>query len=163
MLEPAIAHRDELVSLFAKEIYSDDYFYYVGYPHWFGIPEIGTASGDEGWGCDVRWAILDGEKVIGYFAYRIDSICNSVSRFGLYSFDRGNPIIGIDIFRKLEELVKRFHRVEWRVVEGNPVIRHYDRFCERHRGRKVVLHHATKGPDGEYLDEYLYEIVKEGD
>ena len=78
MLEPAIAHRDELVSLFAKEIYSDDYFYYVGYPHWFGIPEIGTASGDEGWNCDVRWAILDDEKVIGYFAYRIDSIFNSI-------------------------------------------------------------------------------------
>ena len=104
---------------------------------------------------------MDKNRVIGYLSYYIDNHTDCAYRFGLYSFDRGNPIIGLDLFRKMEELVKRYHRVEWRVIQGNPVIRHYDKFCEKHHGYKTILHDVTKGLGGEWLDAYCYEIIKE--
>ena len=50
--------------------------------------------------------------------------------FAIFSFDKGNPIIGEDLYTKLEELVDKFHRVEWRMVGGNPAERSYDKFLE---------------------------------
>lgn len=154
MLEPAIVHEKELLELFAKEIYTSDYFYYVGYPHYFDLPKIKPMENV------YQWAIVDKGRVIGYLAYEVDGLVDCASKFGLYSFDRGNPLIGYDLFKKMEELVARHHRVEWRVIQGNPVIRHYDKFCMRHHGNKVVLHDVTKGLGGEYLDEYCYEIIR---
>ena len=72
---------------------------------------------------------------------------------------KGNPILGIDVFHKLEELIKTHHRVEWHVVGNNPVKRHYDKFCKRHNG---YIHHfceTTKDEKGNYIDSYTYEII----
>ena len=107
MLEPAVLHKEELLKLFAKEIYTSDWFYYVGYPNSFDIPKIEISFGY------YQWAIMDKDKVIGYLAYNVDNCTDCAHKFGLYSFDRGNPIVGFDLFRKMEELVKRYHRVEW--------------------------------------------------
>lgn len=154
MLEPAAIHKDELKRLFTAQIYTYDYFLYVGYPHAFDLPNLEVEESV------YRWAIVDKNKVVGYFSYRVNPTTDCADQFGLYSFDRGNPIIGIDVFKKLEELVEHFHRIEWRVISGNPVVRHYDKFCIRHGGNKVILHDATKDPNGEYRDEYIYEILK---
>ena len=142
MLEPALVYREKLLSLFANEIYTYDYFLYTGYPHYFDLPKIETAQNI------YQWAITDGGKVIGYFAYNYDPLTDCVSHFGLYSFDRGNPIIGYSVRRAMEELVSQHHRVEWHVIQGNPVVRHYDRFCARHHGNKITLHDAIKNPSG---------------
>ena len=154
MLEPAIAHKDELASLFSKVIYKDDYYLYCGYPHDTSFPSF-----DQNENYWYRYAIMDGNRCIGYLTYYIDPVVECVSRFGLYSFDRGNPIIGRDLFRKMEELVTHYHRVEWCAIEGNPVIRHYDRFCKRHGGRKIELLDATKDNDGNFRNSYTYEII----
>lgn len=45
------------------------------------------------------------------------------------------------------------------MIDGNPVQRHYDKFCACHGGRKVVLNDVIKSPTGEYLDEHIYEII----
>ena len=106
-----------------------------------------------------QWAIMDKDKVIGYFSYRIEPYSDSISSFGLYSFDKGNPIIGISVFKKLEELIQTHHRLEWRVISGNPVIKHYNRFCKRHSGNTFILHDVCKDNYGVYHDEYVYEII----
>lgn len=153
MLEPAIMHKEKLLELFSKEIYSENYFLYVGYPHYPEPPKIDPTEN-----C-YQWAIVDKDSVIGYFSYCIDPLTDCVSKFGLYSFNHRSPIIGYDTFKMMEKLVKTHHRIEWRVIAGNPVVRHYDKFCERHKGKKLVLHDATKAPDGSYRDEYIYEII----
>lgn len=63
----------------------------------------------------------------------------------------------------MDELVQRFHRVEWRMVGGNPVERHYDKFCEKHDGTKHVLRDAVKDEDGNYRNDIIYEIVNGGE
>lgn len=154
MLVPAIAYKDEIEKAFAKEIYTKGYFYYTGYPHCNTVPEIKTDD------CLYQYAIIDSnEKVIGFLSYRINTYSNNVYNFGLYSFDRGNYIIGKDLFAEMEKLVKRYHRLEWRMIGGNPVKKHYDKFCKKHGGNIIVLHDACKDEDGNYCDDYIYEIV----
>ena len=134
MLKPAIAYKEQLDYLFKQEIYSEKYFYYVGYAYGFDIPNIHTQD------CYYQWAIIDNntDKVVGYLAYRIDATIDTVDRFGLYSFEDGNQTVIRDTYNKLEELISTHHRVEWRVIDGNHAKRGYDAFCEKHNGNIVT-------------------------
>lgn len=49
MLEPALAHKDELFGLFAKLMYSDNYYLYTGYPYSFELPKIDDEYGKFHW------------------------------------------------------------------------------------------------------------------
>ena len=158
MLVPAISRKDELSAKFAAEVYTERYFYYVGYAYGFELPEICTQD------CYYQWAIVDDkEDVIGYLAYRVDPSTDTVDRFGLYSFDEGNLTVIKDTFEKLEHLIKQHHRVEWRVIGGNHAKNGYDRFCKKWKGRRVCLHDVVKDLRGNYRNEYIYEIIRQED
>ena len=79
---------------------------------------------------------------------------------GKIANDRGNPIIGKVLFEKMEELVSTMHRVEWRMIGGNPVERHYDRFCAKYGGAKYILHDSVRDKNGKYHDNVVYEIIR---
>lgn len=154
ILVPAIVYKDEIEEAFAKELYSDKYFYYMGWGNCGTIPEIKVED------CYYYYAIINKkEKLIGFLSYYIDTSSDCISNFGLYSFDKGNPIIGKDLFEKLNELIKYHHRIEWRMISGNPVKKHYDKFCKQYDGNIVHLHDVTKDVNGNYHDEYIYEII----
>lgn len=153
MLVPAVTKKDELERLFAEKIYSEDYYWYSGDICSNELPQIAATDNI------FQYAMLDGEKVVGYLAYCIESATDTVYDFGLLSFDKRNPVIGRDLFSEIERLVKTHRRIEWRMIGGNPVQRHYDKFCERHGGNVVTLHDVRKGPDGKWHDERIYEII----
>ena len=159
MLKPAIIYEKELTELFKTVLYTDDYFYYVGYGHCHSLPEFKI--------CDnyYNFAIVDNDKVVGYLSYYIDSGTDGVERFGLISFDKGNMTVISDTKKRFEELVKTHKRVEWRCVEGNPVSKIYDKILERYNGYKHKLHNCTLTPDGKIVGCYIYEItdLKGGD
>lgn len=156
MLVPAILYKEEIEKAFAKELYTENYFYYYGYAYGNSLPEIRAED------CLYQYAIVNkNERLIGYLSYRIDSNADTVNSFGLYSFDKGNFIIGKDLFEKLEELIEKHHRIEWRMIGGNPVKRHYDKFCNKHNGNVVILHDVCKDERGFYHDEYIYEIIRQ--
>lgn len=156
MLVPAIAKKTELEEQFARRLYDEDMFLYNGYPHCNTIPDMTPAENH------YNWAIVDNDRVIGFFTYYVDAFSGNVCRFGLYSFDRGNPLIGIDVYKKIRELIRNYHRIEWRMISGNQVQKHYDSLCRRFGGNKVVLHQVCKDGKGEYHDEYIYEIISKG-
>ena len=156
MLKPAILFKDELEKLFSAEIYTDRYFYYVGYPYEFELPNISIRDGY------YQWVMVDeNDTILGYLAYHVDVYADSVDRFGWYSFSDGNQTVIRDCYEKLEELIREHNRVEWRVIEGNHAKRGYDNFCKKHNGNCVCFHSVTKDTKGNYLNEYVYEIVKE--
>lgn len=157
MLVPAISKKNDLEQLFAEHIYDDDMFLYNGYPHCNSIPDLTPKENI------YRWAIVDSNKVIGYFTYYIETNSDNVCSFGLYSFDKGNPLIGIDVYRQMKALVKTHRRIEWRMIGGNPVKKHYDKFLKRMNGRKVLLKKVVKDMNGRYHNEYIYEIVRGDD
>lgn len=155
MLVPAVSKKIELEQLFAKHLYDKDMFLYNGYPYCNSIPDLTPKENS------YKWAIVDNDKVIGFFTYLIDNCNSGVYSFGLYSFDKGNPIIGFDVYKKMKELIKNYCRIEWRMIVGNPVQKHYDKLCNRHNGYRIMLHNVVKDEDGVYRDVYIYEIVKE--
>lgn len=156
MLKPALLYKDVLEKKFAEQLYTDNYFWYAGYGGCNELPSYETR--DEKY----QYAIVgENDKVIGYFAYQIQGITDTVVlNFGLYSFDNGNPLVGIDVFNKMEELIAEHRRVEWRMVGGNKIKKYYDKLCQKHGGNCVQLHQVTKDNHGNWHDEYIYEIVR---
>lgn len=156
MLVPAILFKNEIRQKFMEYNYSEDMIYYTGYLG-NALPQINeTNDGD----C-YQYAIVDEDILIGYFTYMINWYSSCAHSFGLFSFDRNNKIIGIDVFRELKKIIHayRIHRIEWRMIGGNPVEKHYDRFCKSYNGKKFVLTDAIKDRYGKYHDDIIYEII----
>ena len=155
MLVPAILYKEQIKKEFQKYYYTTDMMYETGCMcNW--SPEIAECPNES----QFQYAIVDkNEKLVGYLGYSVDWYASKAYNFGLFSFDRGNILVGRDVFNKLEELIKKLHRVEWRAVGGNPACRGYDNFIKRHNGTKHILKDAIKDKDGNYHDDIIYEIV----
>ena len=153
ILKPAVLYKDELIDNFKKVLYTQDYFYYCGWDCGSELPQIKPREGL------YQYAIIDSDKVVGFFTYEFNVYVDAVRNFGLFSFDRGNPVVGKDIFKKMRELIKIHHKVEWSVVDGNPVMPYYDRFCNKYGGNKLRFRDATKDLNGNYIDTFMYEVI----
>ena len=154
MLVPAILYKEEIIENMRKYFYTNDMLYETGcMENW--IPNIVDCPDES----TFQFAIVHNDILIGYLGYVVDWYASKAYNFGLFSFDRGNLIVGKDVFNKLEELVNKFHRVEWRMVGGNPAERGYDNFLKRHNGNKHVLKDAIRDRDGNYRDDIIYEII----
>lgn len=155
MLVPAILYKEEIIKGMQKYFYTDDMMYETGcLENW--TPNISDCPDDS----TFQYAIVDSNnKLIGYLGYSADWYSSKVYNFGLFSFDRGNALVGKEVFNKLEELVKTFHRVEWRAVGGNPACRGYDNFIKIHNGNKHILEDSIKDKYGNYHDDIIYEII----
>lgn len=157
MLIPAILKKDEIVENFKRYFYTDDMMYETGnaFENW--IPEISEDVSQELF----QFAIMSNDKLIGFLSYRIDFYSSCAYNFGLISFDRGNPIIGIDLYGELLKMIEEYHlhRIEFRMIGGNPVERSYDAFCKKYNGTKHVLKDVFKDKCGKYHDNVIYEIL----
>lgn len=156
MLRPALLYKEEIQHRMSNYIYDQDMFLYTGS---LGFCTPNFENNDDG--TLYQYAIVDNEKVIGYFTYHVDWYAYCVNNFGLFSFDKGNKIIGTDIYREINKLIYdyKMHRIEWRMIGGNPVEKHYDKFCKRYNGRKHILRDAIRDRQGCYHDDVIYEIV----
>ena len=47
------------------------------------------------------------------------------------------------------------------MVSGNPVEKHYDKFCQKYRGKKYVLTDVFKDRCGKYHNAVIYETIFE--
>lgn len=157
MLIPAITRKTEIEENFKRLFYSDDMFYEAGgmFNH---VPNIQNEPDS---GC-FQYAVVDStQTLIGYFAYTVDWYSSCAYNFGLISFVKGTSIIGKDVYAELRRLIDIYHlhRIEWRMVGGNPVERHYDKFCRRFGGMKHVLRDVFKDRLGNYRNLLIYEIL----
>ncbi len=157
MLVSALAYKAEIEELFAKNMYSDSLGLYYGDFYNNYIPEI-CREYVEG---HFEYAIINSkEEIIGYFNYDIDFCNDCVYNFGLYSFHKGSYTVGKDIYTEMMKLFKRHHRIEWRMIDCNPAQRSYDKFCQKHGGRKIELRDTVIDKNGNYHNSYIYEIIR---
>lgn len=156
MLVPAILYKEEILKNLTQYNYSNDMLLYSG---WLGNsqPTIDADNNDSSY----QYAIVDGDKLVGYFTYSIDWYVSCAHCFGLFSFDRGNWTIGRDVYKELKKLINDYHihRIEWRMIGGNPVERHYDKFCNKYNGKKHVFTDVVRDRYGNYHDDVVYEII----
>lgn len=157
MLIPAILKKIEIEEGFGSVFYTDDMMYEVGGIIDF-IPDIQT-NPNAGY---FQYAVVNAEQsLIGYFSYTIDWYSSCAYNFGLISFEKGNPIVGRDVYAELQRLIDTYHlhRIEWRMVGGNPIEKHYDKFCRKYNGTKHVFRDVFKDKTGKYRDSIIYEIL----
>ncbi len=157
MLKPAICYKAELEKALMEYFYTDDMMFYQGC-----VDSYLIKINDKGESGHYQYAVVgSGNKLIGYIGYMIDYYSSCAYSFGAFSFDRGNPIMGKELFGLLEDLVKKYHRVEFRAVSGNPAVKGYDKFLKCHKdiGLKHVFRDKFRDSQGKYHDVYLYEFV----
>lgn len=157
-LKPAICYKSEIDNALSEYFYTKDMMYYMGCNANY-LLEVKPNSEDGGY----QWAVVDSKgKLIGYIAYFVNYYSSNVDGFGAFSFDRGNPLMGKALFALMEDLLKKFRRVEFRAVGGNPAIRGYDSFLERHSdiGRKLELRDYFRDVEGNYHSVYIYEFIR---
>ena len=160
MLKPAICYKEELEKALTKYFYTNDMLYYMGY---IGNSLIEILDESDNGNCQTyQFAVVNGEdKLIGYLSYSVDYYSSCAYNFGAFSFDRGTPIMGKEMFDLIEKLITQFHRVEFRAISGNPAVKGYDKLLQRHSdiGKKHILKDAFKDTEGNYHDDYIYEFV----
>ncbi len=161
MLKPAILYKEQIIKKFQERFYTDDMMYETGCnENW--SPNIADCP-DE---FTFQFAIVDkADNCIGFIGFKVDWYSSCAYNFGIMSFDKGNVVVGMALKEVMDKIINDFkvHRIEWRMVGGNPVEKHYDKFCKEHNGNKYVLHDAIKDRYGVYRDNIIYEIVfKEG-
>ncbi len=157
MLKPAICYKAEIEDALKEYFYTDDMMFYQGSVNSYLI-EV-SDKGEDGL---YQYAVVGKDNgLIGYIDYKIDYYSSCAYNFGAFSFKRGNPIMGKELFDLLETLIKQYHRVEFRAVSGNPAVKGYDEFLERHKdiGIKHVFRDEFRDLKGNYHDAYLYEFV----
>ena len=81
MLKPALLYKKEIEQNILNLAYSDEMFLFTGTLKYI-IPDFEDNNGSL-----YQYAILDKDKIIGYFTYYIDWYTSSVSNFGLIAFD----------------------------------------------------------------------------
>lgn len=157
MIIPAILRKNEILHEFQKLQYTDDLMFEVGScDNW--MPNIADEPSKETY----QYAIVDSNnKLIGYVSYCIDWYSLNASKFGLMSFDKGNQLVGRELFNIMNDIINnmKIRRIEWNMVSGNPVERSYNRFCGKYNGRKIILKDALKDRKGKYHDINIYEII----
>ena len=146
MLKPAICYKEEIENALKEYFYSNDMMYYIG-----STDSYLLSVSDKGEDGHYQYAV----------AYMLDRYSSCAYSFGAFSFDRGKPIMGKEMFDLLEKLVNTLHRVEFRAVSGNPAIKGYDKFLEKHSniGKKHILKDVFRDANGQYHDNYIYEFI----
>lgn len=153
MLKPAILYKDEILKKMSEKLYSDELFYYIGYEHGHELPDLTPRDNV------YQYAIVDSNnELLGYFSYVIE-FDDTVDKFGLIALsDRRSYTLGHDVYKEMERLIKQHRRIEWRMIGGNKVFKHYYNLCTSYGGYAHRLHSVIKSRWG-YLDEWIFEIV----
>ena len=129
MLKPAICYKEQLENALKPYYYTEDMFYFNG------CVESSLVSIDDNTeNGHYQFVVVDrNDKLIGYIGFWVNKYCSSAKGFGAFSFDRGNPIMGLDTYKLIKNLIGKLHRVEFVAIEGNPAIRVYDRFLKKYQ------------------------------
>ena len=158
MIKPAVLYKDQIEKQFKEYFYTDDMMYYTGCIESFPI-DVSENCGEQHY----EYAVVsdkDEEHLIGYISFRIDWYSSVASRFGIFSFDRGNPIMGKEVVKIINQLANEYklHKIEWRMISGNPVQKSYDTLCKKYSGNCHVIKDVFKDRHGDYHDDLIYEI-----
>ena len=158
MLVPAVLYSQEIEEKTKEFFYTDDMLYWTGSVYSYSF-EVNINSTNKSGEQVFQYAVINENKeLIGIICYTIDLYASCVYQFGIFSFVRNTMTFAADLVKVLNNL-SHYHRIEWRCMGGNPVSRHYDKFCEQHNGTKYILHDVFKDKKGNYHDSYIYEII----
>ena len=165
MLKNGHLYKDQIEQEHYRVWYDDRYkFYFGSYRNtpWFGNEN----QGDK----DMRvFASVDPKyrDVIGMITYHVDRISNGCAQFGIINYyiddARKQFIFGRDLAQAIDDIFVKFnhHRLEWWVIQGNPIEKSYDKFTKMLGGRVIGVLTDCEKIDDRYYSSKLYEIMQD--
>lgn len=156
MIKPAHLYREEVTKKYIETWYDLEYMYYSG---WFGngslnIPDDNYESH--------HFVSIHNDKVIGYITYSVNCGTMNAENFGAISFDKGNPVFASDLYQVICDIFEKYHmnRLGWSCIVGNPAMRGYKHFVEKHGGKECgYRRQVAKLMDGKLHDSVEFEIL----
>lgn len=87
----------------------------------------------------------------------------SISSLGIINFSDDILTFGRDLHEFLEFLldVKKFNKINFNVVVGNPIEKSYDLLIKKYNGRIVGFYEKDYLINNEFHDSKIYEITRE--
>lgn len=108
-----------------------------------------------------HYAVMNGENIVGYFEVCISRITNSATIDKAVNFTDDVVVMGKAFYDLLRILIYRsYHKVEWYVIQGNPISKTYHRLCSRVGGQiEGRDRDGVKLWDGTYSDIIHFGIL----
>lgn len=162
MLDVADKYVDELNQKLYNIWYDPKYMYY------FCCPHRGTYSVDPNgdWNGRNFVSINSDGKIIGYIHYSICRTADYVDDFGAVNFSddpKDKYIFGKDLRQVIDDIFLKFNhnRLEFTVVEDNPIRKTYFKLVNKYGGRIIgVKHCVVKLINGEVANKVYFEILR---
>jgi hypothetical protein len=162
MLEYAKKYEDKLQGLFFDIAFDPFYKFWqsVNYRGTFELPK-------DTWTANNFVSIYEG-NILGITGYQIRRVENAV--YGLYIVHFGGPeaphryVFGKDVMTAIKDIFEKYHfnKLNFTVVQGNPIEKTYDKLIKRYNGRIVgIREQESTLIDGRLYDVKEYEILAE--
>lgn len=157
MLKPAILYKEELIKKYQNTWFDEDYKYY--HSSYERTPNIEADT----WNYIQFVSVNDSNEVIGYLRANIARTNMSISSLGIINFSDDILTFGRDLHEFLEFLldVKKFNKINFNVVVGNPIEKSYDLLIKKYNGRVVGFYEKDYLINNEFHDSKIYEITRE--
>ena len=159
MLKPAQLYKEEVNKKYIETWYDPEYMYYSG---WFGNGSLNIP--DDNYESRHFVSVDNDGNILGYISYSVSFVTMSADRFGAISFDKGNMLFTKDLYQTIYDIFEKYHmnRLGWGCIVGNPAIRGYRHFIEKHGGRECgYRRQVAKLMDGTLHDSVEFEILAE--
>lgn len=161
MLDYAYFHQGELQECVKKTVENKDlYFYFMCPAKFFSIP-IERDDWDS-----IQFVSLkpDGE-LLGFMAAYADHRNNLIYNMDIINFSgKPNPIFSRDIKHFFDKLFieRKFRKVMFNAISGNPAVKMYRKLIKRLEGKEVgIMKDNRLLTDGKYYDEIIFELYRE--
>lgn len=159
MLKPAIVAENRINSMFADLIWFTEKGNYFNAYRANCLLDINNnnATMHQFVSVDTDYTIL------GYMEYNIDYYTSVVSDIRIVSFET-TATFGRDLMQMIDDIFTKYNinKIEFEMVGGNPVERHYRKFIDVYHGREIgVYKQSIRFPNGEYHDSVMFEMFRE--
>ena len=159
LIEYAKNYEQELRNIFYS-LYFDPFYKYIFLHPWRDDFELPISTYDYH-----SFVSLDKNQIIGFIAYNINRITDSVNRIQIVNFNKKySYIFGKDAIICIKNIFEKlnFRKINFDIIIGNPIEKTYDGLILRYGGRIVgVKKEEIKLIDGKYHDLKQYEILRE--
>ena len=155
MIQPAIAHKEELQKLWIEHLNSDRSMYTQACSYY----EYDLDIKKDEWNY-MQLVSIENEKIVGYVHVGINREHDRVSNILFVSFVDKSVTFSLDCKGVFENLMSRFRKISFTCVVGNPAEKMYNKLVKRYNGRVAcVQKDHIRLRDGKYYDYKLYEIM----
>lgn len=162
MLDSAFKYEEEINKMLINTWYDDKYKYYhaSSYRTCFELPR----QNDGDWNGRHFVSIDKNGNIIGLINYEINRESNIAQGFGAINFTDNKVVFAMDLAQVIDDIFCKFNhqKMEWTVIQGNPIEENYDKLCEKYGGSIVGIYHKHyKLIDNQYYNSKMYELFRE--